>query len=91
MIESTASMSIIMTVVVLHMHHLGPHVKPIPPRLRSLLFGAVARGLRMTTVAQYVSEQESRWERESQRKEHLIFSLSHRLVSPPGRGALNPD
>uniref|UniRef100_A0A1I8G662 Neur_chan_LBD domain-containing protein n=1 Tax=Macrostomum lignano TaxID=282301 RepID=A0A1I8G662_9PLAT len=50
---STTSLSIVLTVFVLHLHHIGPNDKPVPRWLRRFLFKRLAPLLCMTSVARY--------------------------------------
>uniref|UniRef100_A0A1I8G3V5 Neur_chan_LBD domain-containing protein n=1 Tax=Macrostomum lignano TaxID=282301 RepID=A0A1I8G3V5_9PLAT len=50
---STTSLSIVLTVFVLHLHHIGPNDKPLPRWLRRFLFKRLAPLLCMTSVARY--------------------------------------
>uniref|UniRef100_A0A1I8FH26 Neur_chan_LBD domain-containing protein n=1 Tax=Macrostomum lignano TaxID=282301 RepID=A0A1I8FH26_9PLAT len=50
---STTSLSIVLTVFVLHLHHIGPNDKPVPPRLKHFFFNLAARMLCMSSVARY--------------------------------------
>uniref|UniRef100_A0A1I8I1A9 CCHC-type domain-containing protein n=1 Tax=Macrostomum lignano TaxID=282301 RepID=A0A1I8I1A9_9PLAT len=50
---STTSLSIVLTVFVLHLHHVGPNDRPVPRQLRSLLFNRLAPLLCMSSVARY--------------------------------------
>uniref|UniRef100_A0A1I8JSE8 Neur_chan_LBD domain-containing protein n=1 Tax=Macrostomum lignano TaxID=282301 RepID=A0A1I8JSE8_9PLAT len=50
---STTSLSIVLTVFVLHLHHIGPNDKPVPPRLKHFFFNLAARMLCMSSVTRY--------------------------------------
>lgn len=52
-IMATTSLSIVLTVLVLHIHHIGPNHKSIPPQIRNLFFDNLAPFLGMTTVRRY--------------------------------------
>lgn len=41
------SLSIVLTVFVLQLHHVGPHQKPVPRWIRRVVIGYIARGLCM--------------------------------------------
>ncbi|KAH9523935.1 Neuronal acetylcholine receptor subunit alpha-10, partial [Bulinus truncatus] len=53
------SLSIILTVFVLQLHHVGPHKKRVPPWLKSLVFGCFARLVCMRQDLQSLKQQES--------------------------------
>ncbi len=46
---ATTSLSIGLTVVVLHFYHVGPNQRPIPPAIRKFFFGTVSRYLHVST------------------------------------------
>ncbi|XP_050402297.1 neuronal acetylcholine receptor subunit alpha-10 isoform X2 [Patella vulgata] len=46
------SMSIILTVFVLQLHHVGPHQKPVPRWMKSLVINILARAVCMCSTAQ---------------------------------------
>ncbi|THD28502.1 putative acetylcholine receptor [Fasciola hepatica] len=55
------SLSIILTVGVLHLHHKGPHNTPVPKRIRIILFDYVAPFLRMSSVERYRLTRQEQW------------------------------
>lgn len=55
------SLSIILTVGVLHLHHKGPNNTPVPKRLRIVLFDYLAPFLRMSSVERYRLASRDRW------------------------------
>lgn len=62
MTMAMTSLSIVLTVFVLQLHHVGPHTKPVPMWIRKLVLQAIARCMCMTSHVEgyYRYQEESR-------------------------------
>lgn len=82
---ATTSLSIILTVFVLHLHHAGPNNHPVPTCLKNFMFKRVAPFLLMSTVSKYQQRAKLRRKRVSETKLGGKSSAGSALVfSGPG-------